>query len=90
MSDRLRGLAGVLIGYSAGVGPGELVLLEGPVTAEPLIDELYRMVLRAGGHPVTRVAPELEEYLLAEGSDQQVEWVTQRSARTSSAPTCGS
>ena len=36
MSDRLRGLAGVLIGYSAGVGPGELVLLEGPVTVEPL------------------------------------------------------
>jgi aminopeptidase len=75
VSERLRGLADVLVGYSAGVRPGELVLLEGPATVEPLIDELYRTALRAGGHPVTRVVPELEEYLLAEGSDEQVEWV---------------
>jgi aminopeptidase len=73
--ERLRRLADVLVGYSAGVGPGELVLLEGPVTVEPLIDELYGAVLRAGGHPVTRVALELEEYLLAQGSDEQISWV---------------
>jgi aminopeptidase len=75
VSERLQGLAEVLVGYSAGVKAGELVLLEGPVTVEPLIEELYRSVLRAGAHPVTRVAPELEEHLLAEGSDEQIEWV---------------
>ncbi len=75
MSERLRRLADVLVGYSGGVGPGELVLLEGPVTVEPLIDELYAAVLRAGGHPVTRVELELEEYLLAEGSEEQIAWV---------------
>jgi aminopeptidase len=75
VSERLRRLADVLVGYSAAVRAGELVLLEGPATVEPLIDELYAGVLRAGAHPVTRVAPELEEHLLAEGSDEQVEWV---------------
>jgi aminopeptidase len=75
VSDRLRGLADVLVGYSAGVSPEELVLLEGPITVEPLINELYRRVLQAGGHPVTRIVPEVEEYLLAEGSNEQVEWV---------------
>jgi aminopeptidase len=75
VSERLGRLADVLVGYSAGVMPGELVLLEGHATVEPLIDELYRAVLRAGGHPVTRVVPELEEHLLAEGSDEQIAWV---------------
>jgi aminopeptidase len=73
--ERTRRLAEVLVGYSAGVGPGDLVLLEGSVAAEPLFDELYRVVLRAGGHPVMRVELELEEYLLAEGADEQVAWV---------------
>jgi aminopeptidase len=75
VSERLRRLADVLVGYSAGVGPGELVLLEGDVTAEPLFDELYRAVVRAGGHPAMRVELELMEHLLSEGSEEQIEWV---------------
>jgi leucyl aminopeptidase (aminopeptidase T) len=35
---RLARLADVLVGYSAGVKPGELVLLEAPVIVEPLLD----------------------------------------------------
>jgi aminopeptidase len=73
--ERVRRLAEVLVGYSGAVRPGELVLLEGSVVAEPLFDELYRAVLRAGGHPVMRIELELEEYLLAEGGDEQVAWV---------------
>jgi aminopeptidase len=75
VSEPVRRLAEVLVGYSAAVGPGELVLLEGDVSAEPLFDELYRAVLRAGGHPVTRVELELMEHLLAEGNAEQVAWV---------------
>ncbi len=75
MSERLRHLADTIVGYSAGVKSGELVLLEGSVAVEPLIDELYRSVLKAGAHPVTRVELELTELLLADGSDEQVEWV---------------
>jgi len=72
---RLARFADVLVGYSAGVRPGELVLLESSVTVEPLVEELYRAVLRAGGQPVTRTTLDLCEILLFEGSDEQVEWV---------------
>ena len=75
MSERLRHLADTIVSYSAGVKSGELVLLEGSVAVEPLIDELYRSVLKAGAHPVTRVELEVTEFLLADGSDEQVEWV---------------
>jgi aminopeptidase len=75
VSERLRRLADVIVGYSAGVQPGELVLLEGSVTVTPLVEELYGSVLRAGGHPVTRLSLELGEMLLGEGSDEQVAWV---------------
>jgi aminopeptidase len=72
---RLARLADVLVDYAAGVRKGELVLLEAPVVVAPLVEELYRAVVRAGAHPATRVSLGLAEILLAEGSDAQVEWV---------------
>jgi aminopeptidase len=72
---RAARLAHVLVGYSTGVGPGDLVVLEAPAVAEPLVEELYRAVLRAGGHPVTRIGLELGGILLSEGTEEQVEWV---------------
>jgi aminopeptidase len=76
MSDRrVARLADVLVGYSAGVRPGDLVVLESTATVEPLVEELYRAVLHAGGMPATRTTLDLAEVLLLEGSDEQVEWV---------------
>jgi aminopeptidase len=72
---RLERLASVLVGYSAGVRAGDLVLVEAPVLAEPLVEELYRAVLRAGGQPVTRVRLDVAEILLFEGDEEQIEWV---------------
>jgi aminopeptidase len=72
---RIARLAEVLVDYSAGVQRGELVLLESTLTVEPLVEELYRAVLRAGGMPATRIGLDLAEILLLEGSDAQVEWV---------------
>lgn len=76
MSERLRRLADVLVGYCGSVRPDDLVVLQGTMNVEPLIEELYASVLRAGGHPVTRVEPELTELLLTEGSEEQLEWLT--------------
>ena len=76
MSDRLRRLAEVLVGYSGGVKPGDLTVVEGTMNVEPLLEEIYAAVLRAGGHPVVRCAPELDVVRLGEGSDEQVEWLT--------------
>ena len=74
--DRLRRLADVLVQYSVGVKPGQLVRLSGPPVAAPLLVELYRSTLRAGGHPMVRSAPdELAEILLKHGSDEQLQYV---------------
>ena len=76
MSDRLRRLAEVLVGYSAGVEPGDLVVVQGPTNVEPLLEELYAAALRAGGMPSMRATLEVDDLLLSEGSDEQASWVS--------------
>jgi aminopeptidase len=68
--------ADVIVGYSAGVRPGDLVTLETSTLAAPLALELYRAVLAAGGHPLPRVGVEgMTEQLLKHGNDDQLGWV---------------
>jgi aminopeptidase len=76
VSDRLRRFADVLVGYSGGVQPGDLTVVQGTVNVEPLLNELVAAVLRAGGQPSVRCEPELDGLLLGEGSDEQIEWLT--------------
>ena len=76
MSERLRRFAEVVVGYCGGVEPDDLVVLQGTMNVEPLIEQLYAAVLRAGGRPATRVMPELGELLLTEGSEEQIQWLT--------------
>jgi aminopeptidase len=66
----------VLVSYSGGVKAGDLTVVQGPAHVEPLLEQLYGAVLRTGGHPVVRCAPELDALLFAEGSDEQIEWQT--------------
>src|SRR5207249_3470009 len=73
---RLRRLADVLIGYSTQVRPGDLVLIEAPALAAPLVREVQSAVLHAGGHPRPRITIDgLVENLLVHGSDEQLEFV---------------
>ena len=52
MTDpRIINLARILVHYSSNVQPGNLVAILGQPPAAPLIREIYREVLRAGGHP---------------------------------------
>jgi len=76
VSERLRRFAEVVVGYCGGVKPDDLVVLQGTMNVEPLIEQLYAAVLRAGGSPATRVMPELGELLLTEGSEEQIQWLT--------------
>ena len=70
---RLEKLADVLVNYSVGVQKDQLVRISGPPVAQPLVVELYRRVLAAGGHPVVRMMPdELQELFLKHGSDEQL------------------
>jgi aminopeptidase len=74
--ERLAKLADVLVGYSTSVKPGDNVRIEGDQPTAPLIRELYRAALRAGGQPTAAlVIDETVEALLDEGSDEQIEWV---------------
>lgn len=69
-------LAAVLIGHSLAVGDGDVVLLRGTTVAAPLLRELYRGALRAGGHPELQLELEgREEALLELGEPSQLDWV---------------
>src|SRR2546425_10977359 len=68
-------LAEVLVRYSTAVRPGDLVLIQAPAVAAPLVCELYRAVLAAGGHPLTRISlAAAEEALMLHGSAAQLDW----------------
>lgn len=77
MSDnRLERFADVLVGFCAEIREGDLVTLESTPLAAPILRELYRRVLEAGGQPLPRIALEgLTESLLRYGNDEQLSWV---------------
>jgi aminopeptidase len=78
MADpRMKKLAEILVNYSAAVRPGEWVLINGHVLALPLVNEVARLVLRAGGRPTVMLNSEqLEETILREASEEQLRWVS--------------
>ena len=70
---RITKLADVLVNYSTGVRPGDLVRLTGPPIGRPLLVALYRAVLAAGGNPIVNMAPdECGEIFLREASEAQL------------------
>jgi aminopeptidase len=74
--ERLSKLADVIVGYSTSVCSGDEVRIEGHLPTTPLMRELYRSALSAGGHPsATLIVNEAIEAQLEEGNDEQVEWV---------------
>jgi aminopeptidase len=83
---RLEKLAAVLVNYSTGVQPGDLVRIQGPPLGAPLVVALCRAVIRAGGNPVVAMAPdECAEIRLADGSEAQLRFedpLTQHAVET--------
>jgi aminopeptidase len=70
---RLTKLADVLVNYSVAVRPGDLVRINGPLAARPLVVAVYRAVLAAGGHPHVRMVPdECAEIKLEMGNPSQL------------------
>jgi aminopeptidase len=71
-------LADLIVNYSVQLQPGQLVRLDGGTVAAPLLLELYRAAIRAGGHPYTRIALEGTEHIvLSEGVEDQVAFVSE-------------
>jgi aminopeptidase len=80
---RLQRLAHLLVTYSLEIKPGDrLAIVAGPVAA-PLIREVVRETIRAGGYPEPMIEiPGALEILLKEGNDDQLQhlWVWEQAA----------
>lgn len=73
---RLQRLAEVLVRYCLATKTGDRVLIQAPVAAAPLLREAYRETLRAGAHPLVRIAwEESVEIMLREATAAQLEYV---------------
>ena len=78
MSDaRVDKLAKTLVEYSVKVKPGDWVVIFGNPIAEPLVREVYRYALRAGGQPSVLLGLDsLGEVLYAEANEDQLKWLS--------------
>ncbi|MEK6706124.1 MAG: aminopeptidase [Bdellovibrionota bacterium] len=75
MTDpRLSKLAQLLVHYSTEVKPGELVQISGSTYSKPLLREVYREVVRAGGYPVVRMQFADQDFVFySNASDAQLD-----------------
>jgi aminopeptidase len=75
---RVERLAGLITGYSLGLGPGQVVRINGEESALPLATALYRSALARDALPYLNVVPaDLDEILLTEGSEEQLAFVSE-------------
>jgi aminopeptidase len=77
MADpRVETVAKILVDYSVGVQPNQLVWITGGSEGAPLILAVYQQVLERGAHPFLQVEPEeAEELLYTYASDAQLDYV---------------
>jgi aminopeptidase len=74
---RMVNLAKILVEYSVKVEPNDTVAIIGTHLAEPLINAVFREVLRAGGNPQTFVTlPDPAHIYFSEATDDQLEYVS--------------
>ena len=73
MTSYLTKLPTVIVDHSTKVQHGETVLIDGPVHASDLLEEIYKKVVDRGAHPQLKVSlPGTREYLLKRGTKSQL------------------
>jgi len=73
---RIEKLADVLVNYSVGVKKGHLVRITSTPAALELVNEIFRRVLAAGGHPFTKInAEETQEIFLKDATPDQLSYL---------------
>ena len=79
MSDpRVAKLGALLVDYSLELQPGQLLRIDAGTVAAPLVTEVYRAALRAGGHPRTRIEIEgLDVIAVDESDDEQLVFISE-------------
>jgi aminopeptidase len=84
---RLHTLAEIVCGYSLEVGPGEVVRVSGPASADQFIAAVVGEITRRGGQPLVRASlPAVEAALLRYGSETQLTTVTEIDRLDSESP----
>ncbi|OQX61357.1 MAG: hypothetical protein B5M51_08140, partial [Anaerolinea sp. 4484_236] len=82
IDSRIKKLADLLVNYSVRIQPKEWVpkewvMIQGNFIAEPLISEVYRAVLEAGGNPIVQMGSNaLNKNRYQYSSDEQLKWVS--------------
>jgi aminopeptidase len=78
MTDpRTHRLAEILVHHSAGVRPGQWVVIRASLLAEPLAERVVAEVLRAGGNPTVELSSDgIAETLLRGSTEEQLSWVS--------------
>ncbi len=72
----MEALAQILVRYSTNVVEGDVCVIQGTTTAEPIVLAVYEEVLRAGGLPIVQMSPEESAASLFRlGSDAQLDWI---------------
>jgi aminopeptidase len=75
---RVARLADLVAGYSLGVGPGQVLRINGEESALPLATALYRSALRRGALPYLNITPiGIDEILLAEADETQLGFISE-------------
>ena len=73
---RVTKLAQILVDHSTEVKPGDRIAIEATTVAEPLVSELYSLILERGGHPLVLLdLPDQDELLFAHGKEAQLDLV---------------
>ena len=78
MADpRVEKLAKLVVNYSVRCKKGDMIMIRAPPVAEPLVLEMYREIIRAGGHPVMNMSPErTQEIFYEEAKDHQLNFLS--------------
>ncbi|MHB9143772.1 MAG: aminopeptidase [Symbiobacteriia bacterium] len=72
----VKKLADILVNYSTKVQKGDRVLIQGTELARPLIEEIFRLVVRNGGYPTVDVRlGSLVRLFYIEASEEQLDYV---------------
>jgi aminopeptidase len=76
LDPRIDRLAKILVNYSTEVKSGDKVAIRGDIAAAPLLNEVLRQTLRAGGLPMLIVeSEEFQETFYTEANRTQLEYV---------------
>jgi len=74
---RIENLAKILVQYSTKVKPGDWVWIESNIIAQPLVKEVVRHVLKAGGRPTLQFSSDdITEIALQEMNEDQIQWIS--------------